>query len=1532
MQTGTEFTEDESTLNNRIAVVGLACRFPGAADAEQFWANLRNGVESIRIMNRDELKALGVPAAQTEQANFVPASAFVHGIEDFDAAFFGLSPREAELMDPQHRLFLECAWEALEASGHGGDAGRRMVGVFAGAGINTYLLHHLMPRLAGPKGLNLSQALLTNVNDFLATRTSYSLNLAGPSINVQTACSTSLVGIHLACQSLLLGECDVALAGGATITLPRRPGYPYQEGGIDSRDGHCRAFDRDATGTVAASGVGVVALKHLDAALADGNDIYAVIRGSAVTNDGSAKVGFTAPGTSGQTAAITSALAVSGVSADDISFVEAHGTGTRLGDPVEIKALTDAYRRSTTRKGYCAIGSVKTNVGHMDTAAGVAGFIKVVQSLRHGEVPPTLNYAHPNPEIGLEQTPFFVNTALRPLPSDRSHLAAVSSFGIGGTNVHCILEQHRSAAPTPPTLARPQVIPLSAKSEASLQTYKTKLREFLCARPSSDVSSLAHTLQVRRKAFDVRHAIVAANSTELVKALEQPIATGSRKAEPPVPVFLFPGQGSQHHGMARTLYGSVPVFRQELDACVAVLQGEGVDVPALIWGAAPNPALDETRVAQPVLFAIEYSLARTLMAAGVNPVAMLGHSLGEYVAATLSGVLGRDDALRLVALRGRLMQQAPPGAMLAVRLAAEEVAKLLGPDLEIAAQNAPNSSVVAGPVAAIEALAAELQRRAVPAQRLRTSHAFHSRLMEPILDPFRKAWARLELHDPQIPYLSNVTGTWITAEQAKDPGYWAEHLRRAVRFGDGFAELVRGGNQLVLEVGPGTALKTLAARLLPAESGSRFVTLLPHASDQVSDETCFKRALATIWAAGVAVDWRTFWAGEPPPAMSLPSYAFDRKRFWIEPPTAAEVVNRSVGAVTTSEVGQWVSLHSWRLSPEQRARIAAPPAEATWLIFGDGPLAQAAGERCRRAEIPLIRVRPGTGFAASGDREYTLDPAADADYASLFRELDSLGAVPSRVVFCAEFEPGVAQQDPFDRFAAGVHRAGLPLIGLARAFTAKYPARELEIVGLTCGLNRIVGDEAGPPEAAALLGLLRVLPQELSGLSCFHLDVDAAFTDLREAGDGLAHPYHWLGSGRHPVVALRHGRRWVPTQMPPVLAPGGDAPGRTPALKPGGRYLITGGMGAIGLAIAEHLAAEFQATVVVTSRQPADTAERSERFRRVRQKLNERTAAGAIHVRCADVTSRSAMESLLISFETEFGPLDGVIHAAGLTGEQAHRPVDRLDPATLDEICRAKILGAHVLLDLLAMRSLDFLVFCSSLSSLLGGTGFAGYAGANAVLDTLAQNLQGVSHTPVLTINWDGWSQVDPVPGAPDYGLIPPSEGARAFVQALRFTDQPEVYVSRTDLARRVERSKAANRRESATNAVPAITRHARPDLPTPFLEPSTPAELTIAEIWRDAMGLDQVGVNDNFFDLGGDSLVGVNVVTKIRKALNFDLQASQLFEAPTVAALARLVEGRQEEKSLDESEERGRRRKQQRRERRVEATADEAEAVSLQN
>ncbi|HEX5123390.1 MAG TPA: beta-ketoacyl synthase N-terminal-like domain-containing protein, partial [Rhodanobacteraceae bacterium] len=877
------FSRRTGSGSEPIAIIAMASRLPGAGDAETFWRNLCEGKETITFFAPDEIDA-SVPRSERDDPAYVRARGVVDGIEEFDAAFFGVKPREAELMDPQQRLFLELCWEALERGGYASDAQQGPVGVFGGVYGSSYLQKNIAAHPDRVRQLGEFQVMLGNDKDFVATRVAYRLNLTGPAISVHTACSTSLVAVCQAVAALRGNQCDMALAGGAAITSPPKTGYLYQEGAMLAPDGHTRTFDAEAQGTVFSDGAAVVLLKRLSDALADGDPVYAVVRGAGLSNDGAIKASFTAPSSEGQATAIAMALDDAGVDARSISYVEAHGTATPLGDPVEVEGLTQAFRRTTSDTAFCRIGSVKSNIGHIVAGAGVAGLIKTAFSLVHRTLPPTLNFRSPNPKIDFARSPFVPNDVLTSWTAEGPLRAGVSSFGVGGTNAHVIVEE-APAREASDAADGPQLLVLSARSPDALRASAKRLADHLASEPESNLADVAYTLAVGRKSFAHRATVVADDAQAAITELRG-IRVSGREAHAGEVVFMFPGQGAFYPGMGRQLYRSEPAFRAALDLCAEIALPElGVRLTDAMF-ADDAEALNATALQQPATFALEWALARLWISRGAHPAAMIGHSVGEFVAATIGGVWSLEDALNLVVRRGRLMQAQPRGAMLSVRLDATALAPRLTDGLSIAAENAPNATVVSGSFEAIDALRGALERESIAAKTLRTSHGFHSSMMDGVLAPFRELVARVKLSPSAVPIASTRTGAILGDEEIVSPDYWTRQLRDAVRFSPALLTLLKRHDVPLLEIGPRATLCQLARQ--HAEARGRIV--VPSLADTAERErSAWLGAAGELWSAGVAIPVAELMRQGRRRRVCLPTYPFERRRCWVDAAPAHDV-------------------------------------------------------------------------------------------------------------------------------------------------------------------------------------------------------------------------------------------------------------------------------------------------------------------------------------------------------------------------------------------------------------------------------------------------------------------------------------------------------------------------------------------------------------------------------------------------------------------------------------------------------------------
>jgi acyl transferase domain-containing protein len=1497
-----------------VAVIGMSCRLPGAQDINQFWDNLRDGVESISFFSKEELLQANLDPGVLKTPGFVNAGSVLEDIDKFDAAFFGFNPREAECMDPQLRLFLECVWHALEDGGYDPELFPGDIGVYAGCSTSSYLRElEKNPELMDLVGY--IQVLIGNDKDYLTTHAAYKLNLRGPSLSVQTACSTSLLAISLAYQDLIHHNCEMALAGGACIRLPQTTGYHHEPGGILSPDGHCRVFDAKAQGVVFGNGVGVVLLKRLADAEADGDCVYAVIKGTAVNNDGALKNSYTAPGLAGQVRVITKALRLSGVNPETIEYVETHGTGTSVGDPIEIAALTQAFRTQTSKQNFCGVGSVKTNVGHLDPAAGVTGFIKTVLSLYHKQIPPSLHCETPNPNIDFANSPFYVNTTLKDWRSDRPRRAAVSAFGIGGTNVHTILEE------APPVESHEShrkcyLLLVSAKTSAALETATSDLLEFLEQAREINPADLAYTTQVGRRHFAQRRALVYHSVEDVVTPLvildPKRVMTGAASPQTRPIVFMFPGQGAQYVNMASGLYRTEPTFRGYVDLCCESLRKYiGNDLREIIYAAADRSEeaaveLRQTSLAQPALFTIEYALAKLWTEWGIVPQAMIGHSIGEYVAACLSGVLSLQDALMLVAERGRLMQLLPPGSMSAVSLPESQLTPLLRPSLSIAAVNEPGMCVVSGPSPDVQDFERELESMQIRYQRLHTSHAFHSAMMEGMLEDFQTRLSEIQLNAPTIPYVSNLTGNWVSAAETTSPSYWCLHLRQKVRFHDGLSNILKLPRAALVEMGPGHTLSTFVQRHPGREESHLAVNSVRHLYETKEDSDVLLNALARLWLSGVNIDWFGFNSNERRRRIHLPLYPFERQRYWV---AAADDMKSSQSALQKNpDIAEWFYQPSWQYTMiplrSDRSELALP--RQRWLILADQfGWGRQIGEELLHQGNPVVFIVPGPTFSKRCVNEYEIDPSSAEDYLALFRELGSVEMLPQRILnfWPVSGEPeGESHASRFDRAqTVGFYS----LLFTAQALIRLGAVDPVELAVISNEMYVVNGNERIQPEKASLLGACRTIPQEYPNLLCRNIDLDSRLPGVLNQELVNALVADLSSEPAHRVVAYRSGQRWAQhfehCHVDPVEED------LSPQLRRGGTYIITGGLGNIGLAIAYELARSAQANLVLIGRShfPEHSAwagwlrrhSAKDGISRKIQRLRDMESFGSqILILSADISDHRQTQAAIAETRSHFGAIHGVIHAAGNVSKEGFFGIDQANSALCERQFGAKVRGLLNLHQLLRNDDIEFWILLSSISSVLGGVGYLGYSAANCFMDAFAWAQSQTSNVPFLSINWDSWAEAESGESEeepPTSELVMyPSEGIEALRRLFSWVASPQIVVSTGDLQARIAQwvERLPEKPRQLTKGTKTL--HARPDLVHPFVAPRNKLEQAIAVVWQETLGLEQVGMFDNFFtDLRGTSLVATQLVARLRNIFKQELPLRRFFEGPTVAELAESIE-----------------------------------------
>ncbi|MTI26090.1 type I polyketide synthase, partial [Fulvivirga kasyanovii] len=1465
-----------------IAVIGMDVRFPDAPDYNQFWKNLRVGKESIKFSTQEELESLGLGGQG--RGNFVNCQGAILDDKDlFDADFFGYNPKSAEILNPQIRIFHESVWKALEDAACAPSKFDGRIGLFAGAAPSTFweIVTEISGKLAEIGDFDGGQL---NDKDSLTTLVSYKLGLTGPSYTVHTNCSTSLVAIHLACRSLLMGECEIAVAGGVGMAYQTLPGYTHQEGMISSRDGHCRAFDEEASGTVNGEGCGVVVLKPLKKAIRDKDNIHAIIKGSAINNDGNVKVGYTAPSAFGQIAVIRSALNFSKIKPETVTYIETHGTGTKLGDPIEVKALNKTYL--TDKRKHIGIGSVKTNLGHLDTAAGVAGFIKLVLSLKNKQLVPSLHFNQPNTEIDFQNSPFYVNTQLKEWKNTEGPLrGAVSSFGIGGTNAHMVLEEapYRVEYENKAELRH---INLSAKTEMALEAMTNNLIEFLESNQSINLDELSYTLQMGRESFYYKKSTLCSTVDEVVNNLRtnENTKTFSSLTDDKKMVFMFPGQGAQYFDMGLALYETNKCFAEIIDKCLGIINKllkDGTDVYEILFstrGSQNVVRINETKYTQPLIFSVEYALSMTIMDLGIKPNMIIGHSIGEYVAACISGVFTLHDALKLVVLRGEMMQKMPSGSMLAVEMSEKDIAPIIEDiPVDIAAINGPDRCVVSGETKAIEKFNSELSRKGYKATKLHTSHAFHSRMMRPIVQDFKRLVQTVSRSSPEIPFISNVSGIWITKDQALSVDYWCDHLLNPVRFNDGLELLFQTEKAVFIEVGPGLTLSSLVKPHDNRKNNHQVINLMRHPKEQVNDKTHLLNKIGELWLYGVNLDWEKHYDGLKPNRISLPTYPFQRKRYWID----VDPYQMFADQAETQRLPpkNWFNYASWK----QNVLTGVPlEGNVVWIIFENEDLiSKQISGLIDTKNNSSIKIRKGKNFEVTSDKEISMDPNDSYQWEMLFNQIKVEEDQYVSIVYSwslvqsadDNIEPSNGYEDYFN------------ILNLCKSINHLDTNKHILFNVLTNSIFYVLGDENLNRERFILSSAIKTIQQEFPSLHCKLIDLNASTSLSNVTLSNVKAEITSMSNDK--LVAIRNSFRW--TAQYEKLEIKDDAPS---LLKNRGVYLITGGTGKVGMTYAKFLIKTYNATVIIWGRKKLPqksewektVQSKESRWELIKQFLELDRLEGELIYQQVDVIVEDKVEEAISSIYKQQGKLNGIIHAAAVSNDATSEiPITSITKENCVQQLEPKVKGLLSISKAIENRDPDFVMVTSSLASILGGIGFYGYAGANAMLDAYvsSENNNG-NVTRWLSINWDGWSE--------ETGdtLIYEREALEALNSLFRKTGVNQIIVSLTSLSSRVKKwvDMDLSLKEEVKGQETEISKD-RPTLMTPFVQASTSIEKRMVELWRGSLGYSEIGVNDDFFELGGDSLKMIHLIAKIQKRFSVAVPIDTFYNKPTIKAIA---------------------------------------------
>ncbi|WP_367865340.1 amino acid adenylation domain-containing protein [Pedobacter sp. WC2423] len=1441
----------ENYTGFEVAIIGMAGKFPGASNIGEFWTNLNGGVESISFFTDEELEGEGEILSNIDNPSYVKAHGMVENKDCFDNTFFNYNADEAKLMDPQMRMFHECVWTALEDAGCNLNDANNRIGMYVGSSAN--LNWEVYSQLANRDGMvdSFSASQLGNIR-FLSSRISYALNFQGASVFIDTACSTSLVAIHQACRGLLFSDCNIALAGGISLSNKSKKGYLYEEGMIHSKDGHCRAFDASASGTVNGEGAGVVVLKTLKNAIKDGDHIYAIIKGSGINNDGNGKVGYAAPSVNGQAAAIMTAQKLAKVPAESIGMLEAHGTGTSLGDPIEVEALNLAFGKSEVH--YCALGSVKTNIGHLDVAAGVAGLIKAVLAIKHRQIPASLHYEQANPEINFKESPFYVNTVLKDWRNDKYPLrAGVSSFGIGGTNAHLILEEAPAVKGSGESRSE-QVLVFSAKSAAALDRNLEAFSTYLESGKVAELADVAYTLARGRSDFSFRKSLVCSNLEELQAALlsaKSANAAVVEAASAPEVIFMFSGQGSQYVQMYADLYTQEPYFKEIADQCFNLVELQsGVDLKPVLFGSAAE-LINQTRYAQPLLFIVEYGLARLLMSWGIRPDKMIGHSIGEYVAACLSGVFSLEDSLLLVSKRGELMQGAPVGDMLSIGIAEEELKDYLSsaPQVCLAAHNSSSQCVVSGSSEQIAEFKKTIELAGYSSRILHTSHAFHSHLMDGILDEFKGVLDKVKINKPELPFISNVTGEFVQADEIGQAAYWVSHLREPVRFSEGAGRLLSGtGAAVLIEVGPGKTLSTFIRSHHLRNSSHQVVSLVRGAQEEGNDLKQLLTGFGKLWSHGVKIDWNGFYSGQVRKKVSLPTYSFEPVRYPVNV-NALELLSALHPAVlkeSRKAVREWFYYPSWKLLSMPALSVKAKG--SVLLFIDDDGVFEGLSSRYLESGRKVIRVRTGLAYAQESPLSYRVAPVEVSGYQALFASLSDYGLFAEQLVHGWGLD---GEQEKFYTDASG-DRYFYSLLEAVKCWADQGNVSR-EVVVLTSDLHPVLeqGEISGVQSMS--LGLLKVLAQEYSGLSGRHIDISSS-----EISGGLVldNLYKELQSGdRGSVVSLRQGHRWG--EIFDSLSSDGALD--SPAFKAGGTYLITGGSGQLGSVLNGYLQKNYQANVILLGRSAS-----------LREDHPGHLSAQVFYISC-DISDEIAVEAAVKMAEERFGKVDGVIHAAGVVSGSSINVANELTASDFQAQFNPKVRGVEVLDAVFSSRELDFCILISSLSTVLGGLGFGAYGPANIYMDYYLKSQRKLGRLRQwMSVDLDGLSFSGI---ADDY--ISGEELTSVLEHSLHFLTHPRLVVSVKALDERYKRWVS-----SAPDSLLQVIAEEQVG------QDRILSQESMLDLWQHILGKPGMDIDDDFFEMGGDSLKVLTLVGRIHKQFNVEISVKEFFNWTTVKKL----------------------------------------------
>ena len=1479
-----------------IAVIGMACKFPGSDDINSFWNNLVNGVESISFFGDEELKKYGIPPDIINNPSYVKASGVVNDPESFDASFFNYTENEARVMDPQIRLFHECVWSALEDGGYDPENYRGRIGLFAGGSKNN-----IWENLAGNADVvdPISSSLLSS-KDNLATLISYKLNLKGPAINIYTACSTSLVAVHEACKSINTGECEMALCGGVNLSLPFVGGSISGEGSVFSDDGHCRPFCAEGKGTVTGNGAGAVLLKPLKAAIKDGDNIYAVVKKSAINNDGYQKVGFTAPSIEGQSELLKSIYSNNGIDREGIGYIETHGTGTELGDVVEIEALKSIFGNSGNK---IALGSVKSNIGHLDTAAGIASFIKTVLVLNKKTFVQSLHFTASNKKIDFDNSPFYVvNKTSAWEQSKDKRKAGISAFGIGGTNAHVVLEEYLIPEMRVCAGEDLHIVPFSAKTPSALTAYKNVLKKYLEENKDSNPGDVAFTLQTARKPFQFRSAVVYKDISELIKKLEDDSSYNKINGRTNL-IFMFPGQGTQYINMGRQLYDSQPEFKLWFDKCNEIIKHYGnLDIKKILYPDHDlncRKEISETVESHCTLFVFEYSLAKLMIGWGVKPSAMIGHSLGEYTAACLSGIISLEDAIKIVVTRGRLAKKVP-GRMLSVvteesklRFCVNEFNKIKD-RISIAAINSDRHFILSGGEISVSEFKKYLESENIEARILYINFASHCGLMNSIVEEFNDVLEGIIYEDPLLPVVANLDCRILGKGEVLTGSYWTEHLLNPVKFAKGLSTLISGNSRSTLiEIGPGSTLSTFAKNISAIKGKYNAVSFIPHPKEDADFNNYFYNRIAAVWRSGVAIDWKKFNRNNNLRKLSLPTYCFDKINYQVPKQTPIKDI------LKTKKTDNWFYIPQWKQSDiAGRQR----PVNKNILIFTDDfGLAESLIPLLSGNEIRI--VKKDDEFKHPDENTYKINIFNESDYMKLFAELKNRNFIPDNILFMTGLEENMNSLS-YEKIIDEQSNGFLGLTYISKAASANLIDR-LQITVVANNLTNVSGDEKVNPGMSAVLAAVKVIPQEYYGFKahCIEFEWSDLLRRSKYYSEKILNEIYAFTSGNsRDIVVYRNKKRWIISYDNIEIKEDDYSISR---FKNGGVYLITGGAGNVGAVIALYLAEKYNARLLITGKTqlPAKDLWKSyaitsdDYSKKIIGNLLEcEKKGGHVTYFASDVSNKESMEKIFEYASGEYGSIDGVFHAAAATKDKSiSAPLNEITLEELQKQLDVKVKGMINISEMVKRYRTGFVMVTSSTSSILGGIGFGCYAASNVIVNSFVREENKEGKTEWLSLIMDGWyfpEYSNTMKEAPRVSTIKREEGGNIISRLNYAYETDQIIISKRDINKEIEKwTSGIYKRENKSNHKNAAWVKERPFLTTNYKQPVNVIQKKLCEIWEEFFGISGIGTDDHFYELGGDSLKATSVVSIIHKRLGIKIPLSEFLKKPTIEGLSRSVE-----------------------------------------